>query len=137
MNPRLSVVVQVDVDGRHVVLAVMGTLTSHNQQALPPLVARARTLFPEAGLTVDLEQARAAEPAALDLLARSLRDGHPGTVRITAPDHRKLSIPAGPRPAADAGIVHHRRMPHLSRRLDRARTPGAHRPGPHHPGLIR
>jgi hypothetical protein len=92
MHPKLSVTVQVDLDGRHVSLAVTGTLTETNQQALTPLVERARTLFPAAALTVDLHQAHLPQPAAIELLARRLRHGSPGNgssrhhaVRIAAP----------------------------------------------------
>ena len=87
MNPKLSVLVHIDLDGRHVTLDVAGTLTETNQQALPPLIARARTTFPEARLSVDLQRAQLREPTAIDVLARNLRNGSSGTapVQITAP----------------------------------------------------
>ena len=97
MHPKLSVLVQVDLEGRHVTLAVTGVLTQTNQQALPPLVRRARTFFPHAHLTVDLQHTRLAEATAFKLLICSLQDQAPGgdptdrgptgrgSVQITAP----------------------------------------------------
>ncbi|MFF0988444.1 hypothetical protein [Kocuria nitroreducens] len=84
---KLSVLVRIDLDGRHVSLVVTGLLTGTNQQALAPLAVRARALFPEADVTVDLHQAPEAEPSAVDLLRWSLDDVQPvtGPVRITAP----------------------------------------------------
>lgn len=84
---KLSVLVQIDLDGRHVTLVVTGLLTGTNQQALAPLAVRARALFPESDVTVNLHQAHEAEPAAVDLLRWSLDDVQPvtGPVRITAP----------------------------------------------------
>lgn len=134
MHPKLSVTVLVDLDGRHLTLAVTGTLTAANQQALPPLVERARTAFPAAALTVDLHHVHLADAAAIDLLARELEDGPPGRrssgnapVRITAPvrpDHEgglrwRRAVPAGrgprhriPRGAHPAaGITYPRRHP--------------------------
>jgi len=92
MNPKLSVLVQVDLEGRHLTLAVTGTLTETNQQALPPLVQRARAAFPHAQLTVDLNHARLAGNTAVELLRRGLLDQAPANgssgrrpVQITAP----------------------------------------------------
>lgn len=106
MNSKLSVVLQIDLDGHYVTLDVTGTLTETNQQALPPLVERSRAAFPQALLTVDLRRAELGEPAAVDLLAWSLQDGSPDTeaVRITAPAHPDrarrpvLATAAGGRP---------------------------------------
>ncbi|MFE7629623.1 hypothetical protein [Kocuria sp. NPDC057446] len=79
--------VRIDLDGRHVTLVVTGLLTGTNQQALAPLAVRARALFPESDVAVDLHQAHEAEPEAVDLLRWSLDDVQPvtGPVRITAP----------------------------------------------------
>lgn len=85
--PKLSVLVRIDLDGQHVALAVTGLLTGTNQQALAPLAVRARALFPDSDLTVDLLQAHEAEPAAVELLRWSLEEVQPvtGPVQITAP----------------------------------------------------
>lgn len=85
--PKLSVLVRIDLDGRHVALVVTGVLTGTNQQALVPLATRARALFPGSDLTVELHQAHEAEPAAVDLLRWSLEDARPvtGPVRIVVP----------------------------------------------------
>lgn len=99
-GPKLSVLVRIDLDGRHVALAVTGLLTGTNQQALAPLAVRARALFPESDLTVDLHQAQEAEPAAVELLRWSLEDVHPvtGPVRITAPARSREHQPQDIRP---------------------------------------
>lgn len=84
---RLPVLVRIDLDGGLVTPVIRGRLTGTDQQALPPLAVRARTLFPEPDVTVDLHQAHDAEPAAVNLLRGSLDDVQPvtGPVRIAAP----------------------------------------------------
>ncbi|MEX5258503.1 hypothetical protein [Kocuria arenosa] len=72
MHPRLSVLVQIDLDGRSVRLVVTGDITLTNQKALPPLVARARTVLPEATITLDLSASHLVEPLAVELLERHL-----------------------------------------------------------------
>lgn len=72
VHPRLSVLVQIDLNGRTVTLLVTGDVTLTNQKALPPLVARARTVFPEATITLDLSAGHLVEPLALELLERHL-----------------------------------------------------------------
>ncbi|GAA1774745.1 hypothetical protein GCM10009767_35970 [Kocuria aegyptia] len=91
--------VRIDLEGRHVTLVVTGVLTGTNQQALAPLVLRARALFPEADITVDLNQAHDAEPEAVDLLHWSLDAVQPvtGPVRITAPVPPRDQRPVGRR----------------------------------------
>lgn len=105
MIPKLSVILQIDLDGKYVTLDVTGTLTEINQQALPPLLERSRALFPQAVLTVDLRRAELGEPAAIDLLTWSLQDGPPGTapVRITAPVPLDPGSLRRPVPATAAG----------------------------------
>jgi hypothetical protein len=105
MNPKLSVLVQIDLDGRHVTLDVTGTLTETNQQVLSPLIHRARTTFPEAGLSVNLHRARLGDSAAIDALAGSLQEDSPGTVpvQITAPAHPVPHHPGQATSAATAG----------------------------------
>jgi hypothetical protein len=45
VNPKLSVLVQMDLDNRSVRLVVTGCVTEANQHVLYPLVRRARTLI--------------------------------------------------------------------------------------------
>lgn len=54
MSPKLSVLVQVDLDDRRVNIKVTGVLTTVSQQGLYPLIRRARALTPGIGVTVDL-----------------------------------------------------------------------------------
>ena len=68
MHHKPSVLVQVDLDGRHVRLLVSGCVTELNHRALCPLVRRARTLVPGIAVVVDLTTAHHVEPAAVDLL---------------------------------------------------------------------
>ena len=68
MHHKLSVLVQVDLDGRHVRLVVTGCLTEVNHRALCPVVRRARTLVPGIAVIVDATSAHHVEPAAVDLL---------------------------------------------------------------------
>ena len=68
MDPKLSVLVQIDLDGAYVRLVVTGCLTEANQHVLYPLVRRARTLIPPVTVHVDLTAAAHVEPAAVDLL---------------------------------------------------------------------
>lgn len=86
---KLSIVVQIDVDCQHVILGVTGVVTEANQQALVPLVHRARILFPEATVTVDLRRAGADGPGAVELLRWGLEDVPAGgpSVLITVPEH--------------------------------------------------
>ncbi|MEX5296202.1 hypothetical protein QYM41_13075 [Kocuria sp. CPCC 205268] len=68
MHHRPSVLVRVDLDGRHVRLVVSGCVTELNHRALCPLVRRARALVPDIAVVVDLTSAHHVEPAAVDLL---------------------------------------------------------------------
>ncbi|GAA1753327.1 hypothetical protein [Kocuria aegyptia] len=68
MDHKLSVLVQVDLDGAYVRLAVTGCLTEANQHVLYPLVRRARTLIPPVTVSVDLTAAGHVEQIAVDLL---------------------------------------------------------------------
>lgn len=68
MDHNLSVLVQIDLDGCYVRLAVTGCLTEADQHVLYPLVRRARTLIPPVTVSVDLTSAGHVEPAAVDLL---------------------------------------------------------------------
>ena len=68
MHHKPSVLVQVDLDGRHIRLVVSGCVTELNHRALCPLVRRARTLAPDLAVVVDLTTAHHVEPAAVHLL---------------------------------------------------------------------
>ena len=68
MDHKLSVLVQVDVDGRYVRLLVTGCLTETNQHALYPLIRRARMLIPPVTVSIDLATAEHVEAVAVDLL---------------------------------------------------------------------
>jgi hypothetical protein len=70
MTPKLSVVVHVDVDGRHARVAVTGRLTAVNQQGLHPVLQHARAVFPR--VTVDLTAADCPDPHAVAQLCRAL-----------------------------------------------------------------
>jgi hypothetical protein len=68
MDHKLSVLVQIDLDGAYVRLIVTGCLTEANQHVLYPLVRRARALMPPVTVSVDLAAAGHVEPHAVDLL---------------------------------------------------------------------
>jgi hypothetical protein len=68
MDHKLSVLVQVDLDGRYVRLVGTGCLTEANQHVLYPLVRRARTLVPPVTVSIDLTGAGHVEAIAVDLL---------------------------------------------------------------------
>ena len=96
MNPKLSVTVQVDLDGRNVTVLVTGCLTEASQWALHPLIRRARTLTPGVRVTVDLNGAQHIEAAGIDLLRWTLDHDAPlprqGPVTLVVPD----PLPAHP-----------------------------------------
>ncbi|MFE7630985.1 hypothetical protein [Kocuria sp. NPDC057446] len=68
MDHKLSVLVQVDLDGAYVRLVVTGCLTEANQHVLYPMVRRARALMPPVTVSVDLTAAGHVEAIAVDLL---------------------------------------------------------------------
>lgn len=102
MTSRLSVVVHVDVDGRHARVAVTGHLTVADQQGLHPVLQHARTVFPE--VTVDLTAADCPDPHAVARLRRALdRAAEPSRpVPVLAPPtvREHPGGPAAPAPAA-------------------------------------
>lgn len=117
-DPKLSVLVRVDLDGRHLRLIVTGCLTVANQQGLHPVIERARTLTPTSAVEVlvDLTAADLSEPAAVEVLRAGIeqqcRDRPGGTVGLVLPgraattDHTLRAeevVPSGAGPAADAG----------------------------------
>lgn len=83
MHHKLSVLVQVDLDGRHVRLVVTGCLREVNHRALCPVLRRARTLLPGIAVIVDVSSAHHVEAAALDLLHWAAE--HEDAVRGTPP----------------------------------------------------
>lgn len=85
MTPKLSVVVHIDVDGRHTRIAVTGRLTATNQQGLHPVVDHARALTPE--VTVDLTATDGPAPHAVAQLRQALDDtvGPPRPITVLAP----------------------------------------------------
>lgn len=89
-DPKLSVLVRVDLDGRHLCLVVTGALTSADQQGLHPVIRRARTLTPAAEVALDLRACTPLEPAAVELLRGGIeqecRDRPGGTVEIVLPE---------------------------------------------------
>lgn len=62
MSRSISVFVRIDRTGNTVVLAVTGTLTPADQEELTRMTTRARTLFPDAAVTVDLSSTRTPQP---------------------------------------------------------------------------
>ena len=62
MSRTISVLVRVDRTANTVTLAVTGTPTSDDRQELTRMTARARDLFPDAAVTVDLSSTRASHP---------------------------------------------------------------------------
>lgn len=68
MQRKISVLVEVDLDGRYVRVNVTGALTEVNQQALYPVLRRARTMLPGARVIADLTCVHDVEPAAADFL---------------------------------------------------------------------
>ena len=108
MSPKLSVAVQVDLDGRHVTLRVTaGALTVLSQQGLHAVIGRARTLTPVTTVTVDLSTLSRVEASAVGLLRQALEDpgrtGRGGVVRLVMPiAARTAAIGAGTGPEVAA-----------------------------------
>lgn len=102
MDHRLSVLVQVDLGGAYVRLAVTGCLTEANQHVLHPLVRRARTLIPPVTVSVDLTAADHVEAIAVDLLRWAVdHDGTldgagVGAVELVVPEELPAHRPAPP-----------------------------------------
>lgn len=70
MVDKISVTVQVDLDGKYVRIVATGCLTGASQRALHPLIRRARVLTPGIHVIVDLRGAHLVEPVAVDLVAQ-------------------------------------------------------------------
>ena len=109
MDHKLSVLVQIDLDGAYVRLLVTGCVTEASQQALYPLIRRARTLIPPVTVTVDLTAAEHVEVVGVDLLRWAVDHdesmGGAGPVQILLPDE----LPD--HPPAPARMIHHLRVP--------------------------
>ena len=68
VDPTISVLAHIDVDGAYVHLVVTGHLTEANQQGLHPLVRQARALAPDGAISVDLRGAENVEDNAVESL---------------------------------------------------------------------
>ncbi|MCJ8503769.1 hypothetical protein MRU69_02670 [Kocuria flava] len=94
-SPIISVVAVIDLDGKHVRLAVTGELTVDTQTALHPLIRLAGVLTPVTRVVVDLTDAQITDTAAVETLTRHVWDGHTGhpsqRVRFTLPDPMLLA----------------------------------------------
>jgi hypothetical protein len=101
-DPKLSVLVRVDLDGRHLRLVVSGALTQVNQQGLHPVINRARTLTPAAVVALDLRACAPLDPGAVELLRAGIeqqcRDRPGGTVELVLPEPA-ATTGQGPGPA--------------------------------------
>ena len=62
MSRTISVLVRIDRSTHTVTLTVTGTPTPDDRQELHRMTARARDLFPDAAVTVDLSSTRATHP---------------------------------------------------------------------------
>ncbi|MFF0945164.1 hypothetical protein ACFYE2_13185 [Kocuria sp. CPCC 205300] len=110
MDHKLSVLVQIDLDGRYVRLVVTGCLTEANQHVLYPLVRRVRTLVPPVTISIDLTGAGHVEAIAVDLLRWAVDHEEtvagPGPVQLLLPGglpgHRHAPRP-GSRPLGSIG----------------------------------
>jgi anti-anti-sigma factor len=99
MNPKLSVLLQVDLEANHVNVAVTGQLTATNQRALYPLIDRARALVPGIRITLDLSAVRHIDTTGLDLLSRAIQGtNRPGGGRITLVLPEPPPVPSVRRP---------------------------------------
>lgn len=113
MDHRLSVLVQIDLQGTSVRLVVTGRLTQSNQHALHAAVTRARMLVPLAIVTVDLACAHHVETAAVDLLRWALEQSETtkatGPVKVLlpapGPQHSVSAQGQAPRPQRPRGLV--------------------------------
>ncbi|GEO97250.1 hypothetical protein [Kocuria turfanensis] len=98
MNHKLSVTVQVDLDGEYVRVLATGCLTEASQRALHPLIRRARILTPGIHVTVDLSGAHHIEATGMELLRRALEDTDSAgsrPVALVVPDvlpHHRITV---------------------------------------------
>lgn len=76
MEHKLSVLVQVDLDGTSMCLGITGCLTEATQRALHPVMRRALTANPGMQVSVDLRCAEHIEIAGVDLLRSATGNGN-------------------------------------------------------------
>lgn len=91
VDPKISVLTHIDVDGAYVHLVVTGHLTEVNQQGLHPLIRQARTLAPDGAISVDLRGAENVEDNAVESLRFAIDHSDntgpaAGSVDILVPD---------------------------------------------------
>lgn len=91
MDHKISVTVQIDMDGKNIRIITAGCLTRFSQSALLPLIRRARKLTPGARVTLDATPARHVEALGLDLLRDAIDDevshGNGPPVQFVVPAH--------------------------------------------------
>jgi len=108
MNPKLSVLLQVDLEANYVNIAVTGHLTETNQRALYPLINRACKLVPGIQITVDLSGAHRIDTAGLDLLRWAIRRADPvrpgGRIMLVLPEPPPAQ-PSAQQPGAPSRTV--------------------------------
>ena len=110
VDPKISVLADIDVDGTYVNLVVTGHLTETNQQGLHPLIHQARTLTPHGKISADLRGAENVEDNVVDSLRWAI-DHHDntgpaaGSVDILVPDEEPDQNDCGPRATPDAGSI--------------------------------
>jgi len=103
MDHKLSVLIQIDLNGAYVRLVVTGCLTEANQHVLHPLIRRARTLIPPVTVSVDLTDAGHLEATAVESLRWAV-DHDPtlhgaSPVEVVVPHDLPAHRPAPVRPA--------------------------------------
>ncbi|MEX5303287.1 hypothetical protein [Kocuria sabuli] len=91
MVDKISVTVQVDLDGKYGRIVATGCLTGAGQRALHPLIRRARALTPGTHVVVDIRGAHLMEPAGVDLLRRAVAQD--GAVELALPDPLSAHLP--------------------------------------------
>ena len=103
MDPKISVLADIDMDGTYVSLVVTGRLTEANQQGLHPLIRQARSMAPGGVISVDLRGAEDVEDGAVESLRWAIghnNDTGPATESVDihipdhAPDHEPRATPA-------------------------------------------
>lgn len=89
MSRTMSVFVRIDRSTSTVILDVTGDPSADDRQELHRMTARARTLFPDAAVTVDLSATRTPEPQDLQGENTNRRgDGQPETSSAPTDPHR-------------------------------------------------
>jgi hypothetical protein len=78
MDPKRSVLVQVDPEENYVNKGVTGRFTETHQRALYPLIRRARTFVPGMGVRADLTNVEPADATGLALLNLASNPGTSG-----------------------------------------------------------